>query len=46
MRLWFVAERSWVGGPEPALPGGGRVCTRPSGKERLTWIALRAIQVR
>jgi len=32
-----------VGGPEPALPGGGRVCIRPAGRERLHAIALCAI---
>ena len=31
----------WVGGPDPALPGGGRVCIRPAGR-MLTRIALRA----
>jgi hypothetical protein len=34
-RLRVGAERSWVGGPAPALPGGGRVCIRPAGKEPL-----------
>ena len=34
-----------MGGPDPALPGGGRVCIRPAGR-MLTRIALRAILVR
>ena len=42
-RLWFDAERSWEGVPEPALPGGGRVCIRPSEKKHLYRIALNAI---
>jgi hypothetical protein len=30
-----------VGGPEPALPGGGRVCIRPAGKKGYTGSAFR-----
>ena len=41
----LVSARSGVRwGPDPALPGGGRVCTRPAGR-MLTRIALRAILV-
>jgi hypothetical protein len=32
-----------VGGPEPALPGGGRVCIRPAGKKGYTWIGVSPI---
>jgi hypothetical protein len=42
-RRFCFAERSWVGGPEPALPGGGRVCIRPAGKKGYTWIGVTPI---
>jgi hypothetical protein len=45
-RRFCFAERSWVGGPEPALPGGGRVCIRPAGKKGYTWIGVSPILCR
>jgi hypothetical protein len=35
-RRFCFAERSWVGGPEPASSGGGRVCIRPAGRKGYT----------
>ncbi|MFN9808750.1 MAG: FAD-dependent oxidoreductase, partial [Deltaproteobacteria bacterium] len=35
-----------MGGPEPALPGGGRVCIRPAGKKGYTWIGVSPILCR
>ena len=43
-RCWFPRAAELGGGPDPALPGGGRVCIRPAGR-MLTRIALRAILV-
>ena len=45
-RRFCFAERSWVGGPEPASPGGGRVCIRPAGKKGYTWIGVSPILCR